>query len=150
MTVHRGKSVSQAEFKRLWEDETLTIAEIGLILNVQSTSVSLRAKKRGLPKRMGGRKYKQIDTARLAAMWEARVDRGEIAAFFGLSESQLHRLARRDGLKPGYLRPLLTIAEFEAQQLVEKMRADAAAIRTQWARADMVDYEPHSSGRRAA
>jgi hypothetical protein len=120
MSGHRGKTTTVAEFKALWGDRSLTIADIGAILDISGDAVILRAKARGLPMRgskWGGPRPKQIDMARFRAMWEAGVKRHEIAADIGLCKGSVYRIARRNGLLPKAFAECLTVAEFDALQV---------------------------------
>lgn len=150
MTAHRGKIVSKAEFKRMWEDLSMTLPEIGAILDINPTAVRKRAIKRGLPGRTVRRRRTPIDEARIKAMLLARVDRLEIAADLKISKNTVVRWSDRLGLSTRLGKPLLTLAQFNEKCLFEKMQADAAEVRAHWALAEMVDRAAHSSGRRAA
>lgn len=111
-TRNRGKIVSQAEFKRLWES-TETLAAIGAALGITPTGVSAQARKRGLPARKPGPRSTQVNTALFAQMWAYGVDRRGMAAFFGVSLSTVYDIAKRQGLDLSRVPSVVTVAQFE-------------------------------------
>jgi hypothetical protein len=118
MSGHRGKATSMAEFKALWQDESLSTHDIGAALGISGSAVTIRAQKRGLPARRNrGGVARPIDMVRFCAMWEAGVKRREIAADMGLCKDSVYRIARRNGLLPKAFAECLTVAEFDALQV---------------------------------
>lgn len=91
--------VSEAEFARLWRNQSLTLAEIGQrIGGVQYATVSARARRRGLPPRLTGPAPAIHDDAAFCQMWRAGVSGPKIAAHFGVHINTVDRHVRRLGL----------------------------------------------------
>lgn len=97
-SAKRGKVVSEAEFRRMWMDETITAREIGEQLGVSEQAVRFRAKNRGLPPRKGGGgKFRKIDPVRFRRMWDANVGSADIARAFGVTQPGVNLRARQWG-----------------------------------------------------
>lgn len=152
-TAPRGRRVSHAEFLRLWNDPTLTTADIGRILNIHQTAVCVRAKARGIPPRKGFYKNRIHDDAAFREMWEAGVLIEEMARHFNVFISTIRRTRTRFGLAPrprGNSYRSITLEQFLHDRLARQMARtamqeqammlDAGAIdRTQGFRAFMKD-----------
>jgi hypothetical protein len=108
----RGKIVSQAEFKRMWESRA-TLADIGAVLGITPTGVSARARKRGLTPRKPGPRSTQVNIALFAKMWGYGVDRRDMAKFFGVALSTVYDIAKRQDLELSRVPSVVTIAQFE-------------------------------------
>lgn len=103
MQAHRGRSMSLAEFKALWLDETVALTEIAERLNISITAVRFRAESRGLPKRAAVRINRGV--TRVAAddmfpvYWEAGVGRFDMMRYYGIhSHVPLGKAAKQLGL----------------------------------------------------
>lgn len=100
---HRGNQVTVAQFRAMWFDSTLTLADIALKLNVCTRSVWQRARHRGMPDRNSiiapGPAPKLDATAE--AMWRACVCAEDIAAAYGVTGSAVHQHMHRNAVKRG-------------------------------------------------
>jgi hypothetical protein len=138
----RGKRVSVSEFRKMWFDPGLTLADIGAALGICERAVWQRAHHRGLPARTGvmGLRREQFDDE-FPAMWRYGVMAEEIAAHYGVSVSACHMKARRAGVSRDdritRWNPGRTMAEFREHDLAERMAARAAvdrkAVAEHWA-----------------
>lgn len=138
MSGKRGKSVTMAEFERLWNDLSLTQGEIGEKLGITRAAVRFRAKRRGLPARgytdvMLRRDY---DADLLRQMWDARVHSEDIAAHFGFPHTCMNHYRRKLGLKSrghGGRIEVIRIAQFFADErervMAEGLRKSAEETR---------------------
>jgi hypothetical protein len=132
MSGKRGRTVTLAEFRRLWLDTRLSTTEIGAMLGITQQAVCLRARKRGLPPR--GFPVERLtvwhDPDLLRRMWTAGVLGADICAHFGAAPDTLRHAVKRFGLPrrgPGRFRTI-RIAEFWQVELAERMRAEAARV----------------------
>ena len=125
-----GKTVTEAAFRRMWNDPSLSVAEIGERLGICQQAVTQRAKVRGLParKKRGGQPV--VDEARFRKLYAAGVAMTEIARLMGFDRKTAHntvvrlKLPRRGSGKP---KQWLTLADYRAAQLREAMAASARA-----------------------
>lgn len=94
--AHRGKRVSEAEFRRMWLSDMPT-GEIADRLGVQPQTVRQRARTRGLPPRGNAKPYAaKVDHDRLREMWKTDMTREQMAQEFGCNVSAIKRA--RDAL----------------------------------------------------
>lgn len=117
---HRGRRVSHAEFLRLWNDPTLTTAEIGRRLGCHQSAVCKRAAARGLPERGCLARIKIHDEALFREMWDAGVQIADMAAHFKVSPSNIKRACKRFGVTPrgkGDWRRAKTLSQFLQDRL---------------------------------
>lgn len=103
MTAHRGKTVSRAEFARLWNDHSLTCSEIGSRLGISAQAVRFRALARNLPERPRYPRerfhlVRPEQEAEFASMWTAGVGVYDMADHFGTKHQRIGRTAVRLGL----------------------------------------------------
>lgn len=145
---NRGKQVTVAEFRRMWEDPTITMADIADRLGICQRSVWQRAKYRGLgPRGYIVSKARCVFDDEFPAMFEARVTSEEIARHYGCTISNVEKHSRRIKVKRSRRITRwdagISLAGFRDLQLREAMaesaRREQAALRL----AKMVD------GRRA-
>jgi hypothetical protein len=139
---HRGKTVTVAEFRRMWHDPDLTVDDIARALNVCRRSVWQRARHRGMPDRTTIIKPGPKPTldAAAEAMWRACVRGEDIAAIYGVSLSTIHMHVHRKSIERGRQvdrwHPAITLADYRAAQLRNAMAASAnseqAAAREYW------------------
>lgn len=93
-----GKTVSNAEFRRMWMDETITATEIGRRLGITVQAVRIRARVRNLPPRKGGAgKVKKIDPVLFRKLWDANVSPVEIGRLFNCCPQNVTKRAREWG-----------------------------------------------------
>lgn len=126
--AHRGLKTSHAEFVRLWNDPTLTAEEIGRRLQITQTTVSKRAKSRGLPPRRGLVQFRIHDTYTFREMWQAGVSIEEMARHFGVFSTTIKRTRTRLGLAPrgkGDWRRAITLEQFLHDRLARQMARTA-------------------------
>ena len=134
MSAKRGKQVTMAEFKRLWDDLSLSLGDIGERLGITEQAVSLRGRRRGFPPRGWPveKLRRSIDEALFADMWRAGVSVSDICGHFGIAESTMRHNRDRLGLETrgncGRFRSI-SLAEFWDSRTAEAMKAEAATIR---------------------
>lgn len=129
---HRRTMVySKAEFKRLWENDALTLEDIGECIGMVPRVVTNHARKLGLPERKCGPKPTYTFDEDFDALWRAKVSCQEIARHYGgCSKSLIGIEAKRRKLPPrpraGKLHPIATVLEaLAAKKLAEAMRREA-------------------------
>lgn len=151
MTLKRGKPISNAEFRRLWLDMSITTAQIGEQLGISQQAGCARASTRGLPKRRKGPAPTVSEDEVFRAMWISGVSNLEMAKRLGISERTVRNHVSRLGLdrRCGGTNHGITAEEFAQAQMIARMRDDAALVKAQWKLAEMVDA-PATSGRWAA
>lgn len=151
MAAKRGKRISEAEFRRLWDDLSITVAEIGERLGIGQTAVSSRARTRKLPPRPARNGTAPVcDPDVLTRLWLADVPILEIAAALGCDEKTVRNTRRRLGLSergPGKRKTAVSLADFRALQLRIAMAASARETQAAMWDSEMVDGDPR---RRAA
>lgn len=154
--AHRGKRVSEAEFRRMWMDRTLSLNDIAARLNINFKNVSARAKRRGLPKRDEAgvaARLVRIDCPQFPRMWALGVSTADMALHYGVALGTIWYTARRLGLPRRKLNRwhMLSLADFRAIQLREALAARAREEQAAFALAEMVDGKrTGGDGRRAA
>lgn len=134
MSEHRGKTTSEAEFRRLWMDRTLTQREIGEILGISTTAVQFRAKARGLPPRKKKVPIKALSLAKdplFVEMMKANVMRTHINRYFGAKENVVNIAAKLAGVDRGPRNRWnkITVGEFFIRRA---MAEEAEAFDRQW------------------
>ena len=102
---HRGKRISEAEFRRIWFDDQLSVADIAAYLGITRHAVQCRARRRGLPPVRGYKRPTVVVPKErhemFARMWRAGVRSVDIRKAFGLRYStEPARVARQLGLPP--------------------------------------------------
>jgi len=145
-TAHRGKIVSEAEFRRMWCDKSTPASVIADRLDVSVQAVTSRARIRGMEKRAGGGGLnRKLDPELFRKMWVANVGAAEIAAYFGLSHSNsISKRAREWGM------PRRKCSRWNAISVAAFFLAETArAERAEWWNAEMVDGH-RNRDRRAA
>jgi hypothetical protein len=144
MSANRGKRVSEAEFRRMWEDHSLPAQVIADRLGITVAAVGCRARIRKLPKREGGKgSGRKLEPVLFREMWEANVKPAHIAAYFGVHVENISKRARLWGFPDRDCNRWnsITMAAFILRRAA---RLEQAAL---W-NADMVDGDPRR--RRAA
>lgn len=139
-----GKQVSHAEFRRMWNDRSLTLAQIGAELGITATAVTFRAKTRGLPPRGCSKLHlSPIIPAREAefrAMYLGNVQSKALMAHFGVTGSTITKTAARLGLPPrgkAWSHMGITIEQWREARLAARMAATAAATKAALEQAGM-------------
>lgn len=127
-----GKAVSEAEFRRMWCDESITATEIGRRLGISRQAVCIRAKTRGLPPRKGGAgRKRKLDPAMFRKLWDANVSPRDIARVFGCSPPTVTERARMWGFPPRDCHKW-NVVSVEAFAMAISARAEQAAARALW------------------
>jgi hypothetical protein len=128
----------------MWQDPSITIADIAASLGICQRAVWQRARHRGFPARgYIVAKSKVVFDGEFAAMYYARVYCDDIAAHYGCTASNVQKHARKTGATRS--RPInrwdagITLADFRALQLREAMAASARETRAAMMDAEMVD-----------
>jgi hypothetical protein len=141
--ANRGKVISEREFRAMWDDESLTMAEIGRLLGISETAVAARGKARGLGKRprLTSHTVKRADHSLFRAMWMANVIMRDMRARFGLSHTGVAETARRLGCpeRQASRWNVISIAQFAEMQLAQRMERRAKAEREMLKLSEMVD-----------
>lgn len=148
-----GKTISLAEFRRLWASD-MTVGQIAEYLGVTRSAVQFRAKRRGLPPKARILTYAPRPPRDvMARMWLAGVRLTDIAAHFGMTYGLAVKLVREFGLP---LRPvggqvranMVRLEDYLAMELRLALQAAAQAEAPQLRLAEMVDS--HSGQKRVA
>lgn len=150
MRAHRGERISDAEFRRLWDDPALTLADIGKRLGISSKAVSQRGAVRGFPRRVGGRR-RVYDAARIVALYRLGLAEHAVAALMGCSRCAVQGALNAAGVArrvKGVPSPLQPEAARDAL-LALAMRQAAQVTRAAMRDAEMVDH-PSTRARAAA
>lgn len=143
--AHRGKTMSRAEFARLWNDHSITVAEIGARLGISSQAVRFRALARDLPDRprYPRERFHVVQPeqeAEFRSMWTAGVGVYDMAEHFRTNTQRIGRTAQRLGLPKRNLTRWnkITIDEWREldarQRLVEVAAAEQRAAERTWRR----------------
>jgi hypothetical protein len=99
MSGNRGKCISEAEFRRLWSDLTITVAEIGERLGIGQQAVTYRAQTRRLPSRPKRGSKLACDDGMFRRLYAAGIPHNEIAQFFGCDLKTVLNTRKRLGLQ---------------------------------------------------
>jgi hypothetical protein len=129
-TAHRGNLVSEARFRALWNDHSITAADIGRMLDISAQAVKCRAATRGLPHRPGGAgRNRKIEPVLFRAMWDANVSPREIAAHFGVHPQCVSQRARawRFPKRKCYKHSVVPIVAFFMARVAKSEQAAARA-----------------------
>ena len=136
----RGKRVSEAEFRRLWADLTISVTEIGRRLGISCNAAKQRAAKRGLPQRTNGRPWRRTyDHGKMIRLYSAGLSMLKIAQVFGCSYMTVRQALHRSGVEvrdrhaPRRVRGGVT-----ELLMASSAREELAALRN----AEMVDGDP--------
>ncbi|MCJ8138417.1 winged helix-turn-helix domain-containing protein [Falsirhodobacter halotolerans] len=126
----RGAKVSEAEFRRMWNDPNLTMTEIGRRLGISRHAVAVRAHWRKLPPRgnIAAHLAQSIRDPEFAAMWTAGVRYGDLIKHYGVAFATPAKTAARLGLpKRGKnRRSAIGIDEYRQMKIGRDMAAQAA------------------------
>jgi len=145
MTAHRGKRVSEAEFRRLWGDMSISVTEIGRRLGISGNAVKMRAKCRELPDRPRGRPFaRKHDHTRLISLYRAGLSMHAIARAEGCAEHTVFKALQRAGERSRHRKDPMTTNSPALALLAASARETEAAM---WD-SDMADGDPRR--RRAA
>lgn len=149
-----GKRISEAEFRRLWSDLTITVAEIGERLGICQTAVSSRAKTRGFPARPAGTSKPVCDPKALTRLWNDGVSISGIAKALGCHEKTVRNTRKRLGLPQrgaGRWKSTVSLDDYHAMQLRAAMAASARETEAAIDLCEMRDgRRTGGDGRRAA
>ena len=139
----RTVRVSRPAFAALWADRSLSLADIGQrIGGLHPVNVGQLGRRFQLPPRISGQKPKVVFGPEFDAMWRAGVKTRDMARFYGCSQPNISKEARRRNHPcrdqyPG--RPVISLAEFMetgfARRLAESAQETACAMRD----SEMVD-----------
>lgn len=133
-----GRIVSDAEFRRMWMDLSLSQNEIGRRLGISGEAVRFRAASRKFPPRPKSRPFaRRFDHDRIVRLYQAGLAMHVIAEVQGCTASVVRHALDSAGIKrrsrhdPGGI----TAAEFMRRALAARASKEQAAL----AKADMVD-----------
>lgn len=126
----RGKVISEAEFRRLWNNPWLSMCAIARILGISDKAVSSRAKTRGLPPRSYDmRAQHRLPEDEFRKLWLAGVRTRDIVVHYGCHHLTPANTAKRLGLAArgrGFAHYGISMEDYCAQILSRKMAAEAA------------------------
>ena len=133
-----GKRVSEAEFRRMWADLSLSQAEIGRRLGISGEAVRFRAASRDLPPRPPQRPFaRQFDHERIVRLYLAGMSADAVAKRVGCSRAVVKAAVIRAGHQmrsrnmPGRPKP----DDLLREAMAASAREEQAALRL----AEMVD-----------
>lgn len=138
--ARRGKSITEAEFRRLWLDNSITRAEIAKRLGIGEAAARSRAIRRGLPARPGFHAKLRnwaITADVLLPLWQAMVTTEGIAKHLGVPDKAIHQAAVRLGLPPRNSSrwKCITLEQYlagVAEKVAEKRARDEAEFAAMW------------------
>ncbi len=142
MKRNTGKAISEAEFRRMWMDESLSQNEIGRRLGVTGSAVRFRAKIRGLPDRASARMFaRKFDHDRAVRLYRAGLALHVVAGMLGCTSSVVrHALGKAGVVIRGRHDPrAVTAAEFATMAMQASAKETAEAMRL----SEMVDGFQH-------
>jgi len=103
--AHRGKQMSEAEFKKLYYDKSIPCKQIGHMLGISEQAVRFRALKRGLV--MRGDDGRDSPYHRMLAkadlfkeLWLRGASRNSMIDYFGVNDWSITKAQRRLKLAP--------------------------------------------------
>lgn len=148
--VRRGKTISEAEFRRLWDDPEISSSAIAKRLDITVSAVCCRARIRGFPPRQ---KY-MLPEKEFRELWNAGVRTGDIVRHYGCSHMTPPNMARHLGLPrrgKGFSQRGIRMEDYQAQRLAKEMAAEAArrqACVIASGQADFITTDGNRSGAR--
>ena len=141
--TNRGKTISEAEFRRMWQDRSLSLAQIGVALGITREAVRQRGKARNMPPRGDSKTHIAAvrDDDAFRRMWIAGVSTNDLMRLHGCSRSAILKAARRLGLSGrGHAFPGIALDEFLQIELARKLAESAARTQAEMIRRNMADY----------
>lgn len=134
--VCRVIRAKEADIRRVWLDNELTLDQASVVLGMSKDSLRDRAVRLGLPPRKGGSRcvIRRKAEPEFRLMWKAGVSARVIGARFGCSYFAVVNTAARLGLEmrgAGY-RPKLTFDQYRERKLAAAMSLAAAKERPLW------------------
>jgi len=142
--AHRGKAMAEAEFRRLWADKRVTLAEIGRRLGITESAAHCRGMVRKLPRRGHGKEHRSPiipdRQAEFTALYLGRVKNADMGEYFGVHPDTITKTARRLGLPPrgkSFGHYAITLAAFNEARIAAAWAADAAKTKAAMVRAGM-------------
>ena len=95
----RGPVVSEAEFRRLWADLTISVEEIGRRLGISGNAVRQRADVRGFAPRPRGRPFaRRCDHDQIVELYLSGLSMPKIAVRLGVTGNNVLMALRRAGI----------------------------------------------------
>lgn len=143
----RGKTVSEAEFRRLWLDLSISQGEVGRRLGISGEAALSRALARGLPRRPAERPWtQQIDRERVYRLRRSGLSLNAIAALTGNARSSIQRILKLAGIAE----PKKAIRADRIASIA--LAASASETKAAMRDAEMLDgrRDPRNTGKRAA
>lgn len=147
---NRGKTVSEAEFRRMWQDPTISQGEIARRLGISGQAALYRALCRGLSPRPRQRLWtRTVDHERVARLYVSGLSIAAIAKLTGYSRGGIQNALRVKGVQP---RPVGKPAPVPTSNLaVVLMAASARETEAALRLSEMVDgFRDPGRTRRAA
>lgn len=143
-----GRKVSEAEFRRMWADMSVSVEEIGRRLGISGNAVKMRAKRRDLPDRPRGRPFaRRHDHDRMVRLYRAGLSMAAVAQAVGCREHTVLQALRRAGEPSRDRHDPITTGSLLQAVMAAVARETKAAMR----RASMVDaYRDPRTGKMVA
>lgn len=119
------KIIAVATIRRLWRDNTKTVAESAAIVGLSRVNFQRRAKALGEPSRRIGRFKPAItDLVTFKAMWNARLSVTDMAKHFGVCQITIYKTAKAHGFpQRRYMKkPICSLAELPQVLAGEAMK----------------------------
>ncbi len=137
--AHRGKQISNAEFRRLWEDMTISKAEIGRRLGIGIAAVSQRAAARGLPPRPDVRPWQRVHSeAEILELFGIGLSANQIARRMGCTIATVRHTLRKNSIgmrpirTPAPVRPRDADEAIIAHRMAKTAALERAAVAEHW------------------
>lgn len=145
----RGPAMTEADFRRMWNDWSIPITEMGRRLGISASAVRYRAISRGLPPRGRDRPWQRtLDRERIVQLYKAGLSMRAVGKVCGTSRGGVASVLRSEGVqrRPRAVQAPVTLNDLPRLVLAAAARKEQAAL---WL-SEMVDGQPPGPGRRRA
>lgn len=122
--------VSHADIRRVWLDESLSVADAAASLGLTCHALCDRAQRRDLPPRKRGRRF-AVPVVEFTELWNAGVSPSDLQKRYGTPwRTTLAETARRFGLRSfGRNERRISLADYQQMKLAQALTASAAETR---------------------
>jgi DNA-binding CsgD family transcriptional regulator len=142
-----GKQLSEAAFRRLWGDLTISVEEIGRRLGISGNAVKMRAKSRKLPPRPKCRPFaRRYNHSRMACLYGMGLSMAAVAELCGCAEHTVFKALQRAGVRSRDREDPATTNNLAVAVLAASARETRAAMKL----AEMVDGRDNGARNRSA
>lgn len=138
MKANRGRVVSEANFRRMWDNLTIPKAEIGRRLGITGAAVTLRAEARGFPPRPTVRPWQQVHSkGEMVRLFDLGLSLTHIAEVLGCTASTVRHALKKSGRQ---MRPIRKPAPVPRKDAAEVMLGALMASSAPQERAAVAEF----------